>query len=146
MVEEPARGAPGERMLGPMTAAARVLTDPRVRFVLWAFVGAGGCLALLGALTIGIFVGPVAALLAVVLLLTTDADRSMVGTVSGMSAPLLYVAWLNRDGPGEVCRFEAHFTACADQWSPWPWLVAGVAFAAVGIVVFQRLGHRRLQA
>jgi hypothetical protein len=128
-----------------MTAAARVLTD-RVRFAQWAVVGAGGCLALLGALTIGIFVGPVAALLAFVLLLTTDADRSLVGTVAGMSAPLFYVAWLNRDGPGEVCRVEEHFTACADQWSPWPWLVAGVAFAAVGIVVFQRLGHGRVPA
>ena len=133
-------------MLGRITAAARVQIDPRVRFVLWAVVGAGGCLALLGALTIGIFVGPVAALLAFVLLLTTEADRSMVGTVSGMSAPLFYVAWLNRDGPGEVCRVEEHLTACADQWSPWPWLVAGVAFAAVGIVVFQRLGHRHVPA
>ena len=129
-----------------MTAAARVLTDPRVRFVLWAVVGAGGCLALLGALSIGIFVAPVVALLALVLLLTTQADRSMVGAVSGLSVPLFYVAWLNRDGPGEVCRVEEHFTACAEQWSPWPWLVAGFAFAAVGIAVFQRLGHKRVPA
>ncbi len=129
-----------------MTAAGRVLTDPRVRFVLWAVVGASGCLALLGALTIGIFVGPVAALLALVLLLTTAADRSMAGTVSGMSAPLFYVAWLNRDGPGEICRVGEHFTACAEQWSPWPWLVAGFAFAAVGIAVFQRLGRKRVPA
>src|SRR6478735_2572516 len=133
-------------MLEPMTAARKVLTDPRVRFVLWAVVGAGGCLALLGALSIGMVVGPVVALLAFVLLLTTDVDRSMVGTVSGMSVPLFYVAWPNRDGPGEVCRVEEHFTACAEQWSPWPWLAAGLAFAAVGIVVFQRLGHKRVPA
>ena len=129
-----------------MTAAARVLTHPRIRFVLWAAVGAGGCLALLGALTIGIFVAPVAALLAFVLLLTTDTDRSMAGIASGMSAPLFYVAWLNHDGPGEVCRVREHFTACAEQWSPWPWLVAGFALAAVGIAVFQRMGHQRVPA
>jgi len=120
--------------------------DPRVRFVLWATVGAGGCLALLGALSIGIFVGPVVVLLVLLLLLTTDADRSVVGTVSGISAPLFYVAWLNRGGPGEVCRVEEQFTACAEQWNPWPWLVAGFVFAAVGIAVFQRLGHKRVPA
>lgn len=129
-----------------MTAAGRVLTDPRMRFVLWAVVGAGGCLAVLGALSIGIFVAPLVALLALVLLLTTKADRSLVGAVAGMSAPLFYVAWLNRDGPGEVCRVEEHFTACAEQWSPWPWLVAGLAFAVLGIAVFQRLGHKRVLA
>jgi hypothetical protein len=126
-----------------MTAAGRALADPRVRFLLWAVVGAGGCLALLGALSIGIFVAPVVVLLAFVLLLATKADRSMVGVVLGVSAPLLYVAWLNRDGPGEVCRVEDRFTECAEQWNPWPWLVAGLAFAAVGIAVFQRVGHKR---
>ena len=144
--EAPARGALHERMLEGMTAAGRVLTHPRVRFVLWAVVGAGGCLALLGALSIGIFVAPMVALLAFVLLLTTEADGSIMGSVSGISAPLFYVAWLNREGPGEVCRVEEHFTECAERWNPWPWLVAGLAFASVGIAVFHRLGHKRVPA
>ena len=33
-----------------------------------------------------------------------------------------------------------------EQWNPWPWLVAGFVFAAVGIAVFQRLGHKRVSA
>lgn len=133
-------------MLDAMTAAGVALTDARVRFLLWAGVGAGGCLALLGALTIGIFVAPVVALLAVALLLTTKADRSMVGLAFGVSAPLLYVAWLNRGGPGEVCHVEERFIECAEQWNPWPWLVAGLVLAAGGVAVFHRLGHKRAQA
>jgi hypothetical protein len=133
-------------MLGVMTSAGVALTHPRVRFLLWAGVGAGGCLALLGALSIGIFIAPVVVLLAFALLLTTKADRSMVGVVLGVSAPLLYVAWLNRDGPGEVCRVEERFTQCTEQWNPWPWFVAGLALAAVGGAMFQRLGHKRVPA
>lgn len=124
--------------------AGSALTDPRTRFVLWAVVGAGGCLALLGALSIGVFVAPVVVLLALVLLRTTKADRSMFGAVAGMSLPLLYVAWLNRDGPGNVCRVEEKVTACSEQWSPWPWVAAGIACAAVGIALFRRRGNKRV--
>jgi hypothetical protein len=124
--------------------AGSALTDPRTRFVLWAVVGAGGCLALLGALSIGVFVAPVVVLLALVLLRTTKADRSMFGAVAGVSLPLFYVAWLNRGGPGNVCRVEENLTTCSEQWSPWPWVVAGIALAAVGIALFRRLGNKRV--
>lgn len=112
-----------------------------MRFVLWALLGAGGCLALLGALTIGIFVAPVVAVLALVLLKATGADRSIVGAVSGASLILFYVAWLNRDGPGEVCRVDRNVTECGEQWNPWPWVVIGIVLLSVGIAVFYRLGR-----
>jgi hypothetical protein len=126
-----------------VSTTGRVHTDQRVRFVLWALVGAGGCLALLGALTIGVFVAPVVAALGLTLLLTTGADRSIVGAVSGASVILFYVAWLNRDGPGEVCRVEQHVTECGERWNPWPWVVVGIVFLSVGIAVFYRLGRVR---
>lgn len=119
---------------------------PLVRFVLWSVVGAGGCLALLTVLSIGAFVAPVVVVLAVLLLRTTKPDRSILGSVSGISAPLFYVAWRNREGPGEVCQVSEHLTECAVLWNPWPWLVVGLAFAVVGIVVFRRLGHHRAPA
>lgn len=124
--------------------ARSALTDPRTRFALWAVVGAGGCVTFLGVLSIGVFVAPVVVLLALLLLRTTKPDRSMLGAVAGISLPLLYVAWLNRGGPGDVCRVEDNVTTCSEQWSPWPWVVAGIAFAAAGIVLFQRLGNKRV--
>ena len=140
------RDASQDSMLSDMTSVRSVLIDPRTRFVLWAVVGAGGCLSLLGALSIGVFLLPVVVLLALILLRTTKADRSMAGAISGISVPLFYVAWLNRGGPGNVCRVEDHITSCSEQSNPWLWLVAGLAFAVVGIAVFRRSGHQRVPA
>lgn len=116
--------------------------------MLWALVGAGACLAVLGAASIGLLVAPVVAASAWVLLVTTPADRSLAGAVSGASLPLLYVAWLNRAGPGEVCRVEVRFTECSERWSPWPWLVAGLVLLAAGVTAFRLLGRgvRRVAA
>ena len=108
-------------------------TDQRVCFVLWAFVGAGACLAVLGVLSIGIFVAPVVAFAAWVLVRTTGADRSIAGAVSGVSPMLFFVAWRNRKGPGTVCTVHAEFTECAERWNPWLWFVAGLAFLSVGV-------------
>lgn len=77
---------------------------------------------MLAILSIGSFVALVVAALALTLLLSTGADRSIVGAISGISAPLLYVVWLNRDGPGEACRVRGHVTECAERWNPGPWL------------------------
>jgi hypothetical protein len=66
----------------------------------------------------------------------------MTGVVVGVSAPLLYVARLNRDGLGEVCRVEERLIDCTQQWSPWPWLVVGLALATVGVTAFRALGHK----
>ena len=41
---------------------------------------------------------------------------------------LLVLAFLNRHGPGMVCGG----TKCEQQFSPWPWLIAGVLFVLLG--------------
>ena len=120
--------------------------DHRVSFGLWSLVGAGACLAVLGALTIGIFVAPVVAVLAGVLLVTAGASRSIFGAVSGVSLMLFFVAWTNREGPGEVCTVKPHFTECAERWNPWPWFVVGLVFLSVGIIVFYWMGRLRPSA
>jgi hypothetical protein len=117
-----------------------------VRFAVWAIVGAFACLSVVGALTIGIFVGPIVAVMALGLALTTPIDRSIAGAVSGMSATLFYVAWLNRGGPGDVCRKHADFTQCDETWSPWPWLSVGFVLLTVGLALFYWLGRVRRAA
>ena len=96
--------------------------------------GAGLAVGLLGALTIGIFVLPFA--VALVVLLAIRHPEGLIGAISGLGLPLLYVAYLNRDGPGTICTRSAGGTSCTDEWAPLPWLLAGLILVALGIVVF----------
>ena len=125
------------------TATHEDRTDERVLFALWAIIGAGACVAVLGALTIGIFVASVVAVLAGVLLIRSGPSRSIVGAVSGVSLMLFFVAWNNREGPGEVCTVKPQFTECAERWNPWPWFVVGLVFLSVGVLVFYLMGRTR---
>jgi hypothetical protein len=70
------------------------------------------------------------------------APRFMTGIVSGLGVPLLTLAFLNRRGPGTVCDAGR----CAQQFSPWPWLVAGVLFVLVGIAAYVLVTIRRRAA
>jgi hypothetical protein len=102
----------------------------------WAAVGAFGTLALLAALTIGIFLVPVVLVAVVVLVRRPESFRGLPGLVSGLGAPLLYVAYLNRDGPGEVCTTSGGGVSCTEEWSPWPWLGLGVLLVVIGAALF----------
>jgi hypothetical protein len=109
-------------------------------FAAWVVTGAGLMLGLLSILTIGIFVLPVA--LGLVLLLSTRAATARgaragaPGIICGLAVPLLWVAFLNRSGPGTVCETTAISTHCTKEWSPWPWLGVAVAVLALGVGVF----------
>lgn len=109
-------------------------------FLAWPVVGAALSLSVLGALTIGAYVMPFA-LVGLFILLKWGGDRrSCVGLISGLGLPLLYVAFLNRDGPGTICSSYGNGgQRCVDEWSPWPWLLIGSALLATGIVLFLRL-------
>jgi hypothetical protein len=50
------------------------------------------------------------------------------GAITGAGLPFLYVAWINRE-PGD--------------FSPWPWLIIGLALMIVGVVAHQRQGGRK---
>jgi len=105
--------------------------------------GATVALGLLGALSIGIFLLPVAALLVVLLATRGSVADGLVGAVSGLGLPLLLVAYLNRDGPGTVCTTTASSSSCTDEWAPLPWVVAGVALIVIGVAVTVALGRAR---
>ena len=106
--------------------------------------GAALALGLLGALSIGIFVLPLAVALTV--FLAIRHPEGLIGAISGLGLPLLYVAYLNRDGPGTVCTTSAGGTSCADEWAPLPWALAGLVLVAAGVVVFATVGRPRTRS
>jgi hypothetical protein len=112
--------------------------DSALAFLGWCVAGAAGCFGVLSLLTIGPFVLLLTLMLIGVLLWRVEPGWAMAGMISGAAAPGLYVAWLNRDGPGEVCTSTATGTECGDQWSPWPFLVVALVLLVAGVVVFAR--------
>ena len=112
-------------------------------FAGWTLTGAGLCLGVLSGFTIGIVVLPVALLLTgVMLVLPRTRSGSAVGLVSGAGLVPLYVAYLNRSGPGEVCAQTRTEQRCQEMWSPWPWLAVGLFLTLVGIILFRVSLHR----
>lgn len=107
-------------------------------FLGWMLIGGLWLFTLVSAMTIGIFVLPVAMATTA---FAVGRPRSRVGRpglASGMALPLLLVAWLNRDGPGMVCHATKGGESCADQWSPWPFYVPGLLLFVGGVVWFVR--------
>jgi hypothetical protein len=99
----------------------------------WLLVGAILGLGTASILTIGIFVLPFGIALGVVgALVPKLRNRSVLAVVAGAAPPLLYVAWLNRSGPGTVC--DSTGETCTDEWSPWPFVVLATLFLAAPFV------------
>lgn len=112
-------------------------------FAAWATLGAAYVFGVLALLSIGIFVLAGAGLLTVLLVKSSRAPHAGVaGAISGASIPLLYVAWLNRLGPGTVCRPIPGGQQCDEQWNPLPFLAIGVVLALLGVAVFEARRRR----
>lgn len=105
-------------------------------FACWSIAGASWVVTVLGALSIGVFVLPVAIILTVLLATRRTSSVGFPGIISGAGLPLLYVAHLNRGGPGNVCTTFAGGQSCTQEWSPLPWLGIGTALVATGVVAF----------
>ena len=81
--------------------------------------------------------------IAVVVLATRRTHvRSAFGLVTGVGVLLLYVAFVQRQGPGTVCWETATASGCDEYLNPWPWLVAGLALVCVGVVAHVRQMRR----
>ena len=103
-------------------------------FGVWTVLGAGVALGTIS--VIGIIVLPVTGLAVIFVATRRTSDGGLPGIVSGLGLPLLYVAYLNRDGPGEVCRTWATGSSCTEEWNPWPWFAVGAAFVLAGVAFF----------
>jgi hypothetical protein len=117
--------------------------------VAWVLVGAGLLLAILGAMSIGFLILPFVALAAAFLLTRRATWPALPAALCGVALPALWVAWLNRDGPGNVCTITPSSTACVEEWSPWPWVVVATALILSGIagsVMARRRARTRNEA
>jgi len=66
--------------------------------------------------------------------------RSAFGVLSGAGALLLYVAWVQRAGPGTTCWHTQTASGCDQHLNPLPWLVAGMVLFVGGIAAHARRG------
>ena len=106
-------------------------------FFVWALLGSA---AALGALSLGpLLLLPVAAL-GVFLWSRPRVRRSAFGLLAGAGTLLLYVAWVQRDGPGTTCWHTATGAGCDQHLNPLPWLLIGMALLAAGVVAHARRG------
>lgn len=111
-------------------------------YLLWIVVGGLLAFGFAGILTVGIFVIPIALVLGVIgLIIPASRSYSVLSCLIGMGAVAVYLAWLNRGGPGTVCESRLDSLVCVDQWSPWPFLAAGVALILTGIWLPLRLSR-----
>ena len=106
-----------------------------VAFLGWTAVGAGMALGVLTILTIGILVLPATALLAGFLVWRRPSRQAWPGLLTGLGLIPLYVAYLNRGGPGTVCTTTALSGSCMQEMSPWPWVAVGLGLAGAGTVL-----------
>ena len=97
-----------------------------------------------GLATIGLFLLALAAVLvALALVVPSLRPPSVPGLLVGLSTAPLYIAWLNRSGPGTVCTTTADSTSCTDQWSPWPLMAVGLLLAGAGVTLLLMARRRR---
>jgi hypothetical protein len=105
-------------------------------FAAWVVVG--GALAL-GAISFAL--GPLvfipAAVIAVLMIRRPAARRSASGAPVGAGLLLLFVAYVNREGPGTTCWEHGSSMGCGEHLNPLPWLLLGVAFVVGGSVAYR---------
>jgi len=107
---------------------------PWVLATYWGAVGGLVAFGVAGLASIGLFLLALAAVLVAVAVAVPALRRpSVPGFLIGLSAAPLYIAWLNRDGPGMVCTTDGSSTTCVDAWSPWPFVATGLLLAGGGI-------------
>jgi hypothetical protein len=116
---------------GPVSTSSEVHRRSSGWFFVWVAVG---FVATLGILVFGspgvVLVGGVSVLLA----RRPAVRRAAFGASTGAGLVLLFVAYQNRQGPGSACWRTAAATGCDQHLNPWPWLVAGMALVAAGLI------------
>ncbi|CAM5685029.1 Integral membrane protein OS=Streptomyces griseorubiginosus OX=67304 GN=DWG14_06073 PE=4 SV=1 [Streptomyces griseorubiginosus] len=110
-------------------------------FLAWLLVGACAGVGLAAILTVGAAFLVLAAV-AAVLLIRKGPGRAAVGAVAGLALPAFYLAYLNRGGPGEVCRTVTGGQSCTDEYSPVPFLVVGALLLVAGLAIHAVNGRR----
>jgi hypothetical protein len=101
----------------------------------WVVTGAVLGLGFASILTIGIVLLAVGSVLAVVgVALRPLRNHSAAVVPGGLGLTVLYLAWLNRGGPGRLCETTGTTASCVEAWSPWPLLVVALLLIAAPVV------------
>ena len=107
-------------------------------FAAWVVVG---CAVALSMVSLGLLVLIPAAVIAVLMIRRPAARRSAYGALIGVGLLLLFVAYVNREGPGTTCWQHGTATGCDQHLNPLPWLALGVAFVVGGFVAHRLRRH-----
>jgi hypothetical protein len=107
-------------------------------FWAWAAVGAVGAL---GVVSLGpIALGP--ALIASAALSTRQTARgSTFGLLAGAGLVSLFIAYVQREGPGTTCWHTTTAAGCDQHLNPIPWLLIGLLLLASAILLQNRQGE-----
>ncbi len=104
-------------------------------FFVWALLGSA---VALGTVSLGPLLLLPTALVAVFIGRLPQARRSAFGLLTGAGTLLLYVAWVQRDGPGTTCWHTATASGCDQHLNPLPWLILGIVLVTTGFVAHAR--------
>jgi hypothetical protein len=105
----------------------------------WLVVGALVGIGIAALLSIGVLLLALAGVLVVIATRTPALrNRSALAIPAGVGLAVLYLAWLNRDGPGNVCETTGSTTTCTDQVSPWPFVAVAVVLVAASVILARR--------
>ena len=119
-----------------MDLAPAPAVGARAWFGAFTLLGAAWAFSLVSILSIGMVILPLATVATVVLLTRRSSRQGLPGLVAGLGAPLVYVAYLNRAGPGNVCTAVVRGASCMQEFDPLPWLIVGLALVAAGVAAF----------
>ena len=100
-------------------------------FWLWAIVGVGLALSMS---SLGLILGLPVVVLAVLMARHPRLRPAWLGVLVGVGALLLFVAYLQREGPGFTCWQKENSSGCDSHLDPRPWLIAGILFVAAGLI------------
>jgi len=107
-----------------------------VWFAVWLAVGGALAFSIVDGLAYGLFVFPFAIAAVVLLIVRHHFDRSAWGLLCGVGLLSLYVAYVQRRGPGTVSWHTATASGTDTYMDPRPWLVAGLLLIVVGVAAF----------
>jgi hypothetical protein len=110
-------------------------------FLAWVVVGACGALGFVS-FALWVFLVPAAVIGALLLAKLRTPYGSVAGLLAGAGLALLFVAYLQREGPGTTCWRTATGGGCAQHLDPRPWLVAGIAFLLTGVSLYWAIRRR----